>query len=189
MSHATSEQCEAAVLGISSRVNCIINPQAVKRQAWLEFTLEPSHSHRHNLALCVCVSDTTLLISPQHYLRENVITQIWAHSCVQGISSSLRRVMRVSLLLPFFTFSHRSGVFLGFFFWEGGWAAVGSNMRCCWRLFFSFSAFMFIFTRIIVGRTQYYEWKVVERSHHLPAMKEDTHTAAQVQACRKKTPP
>lgn len=51
--HATSEQCEAAALGISSRVNCIVNPQAVKRQAWLEFTLEPSLSHRHSLALCV----------------------------------------------------------------------------------------------------------------------------------------
>lgn len=89
VSHATCKQVEAAVLGISSRVNCIINPQAVKRQAWQEFTLEPSLSHRHNLALCVRVSDTTLLASPRRYLRENVISQILAHSCIQETPSSL----------------------------------------------------------------------------------------------------
>lgn len=52
---------------------------------------------------------------------------------------------------------------------------------------------MLIFTRIIAGCTQYYEWKVVvvvvmEGRHRLPAMIKDTHTAAQVQACQK-TPP
>lgn len=72
--------CHTLQGGISSRVDCVINPQAVKRQAWLEFTLEPSLSHRHNLALCVCVSATTLLIRPQRYLRENVIMQILAPS-------------------------------------------------------------------------------------------------------------
>lgn len=77
LSHATCEKCEVAALGVSPRVNCIINPQAVKRQAWMEFTLEPSLSHRHNLALCTRVSDMSLLINPQPYLRENVITQIF----------------------------------------------------------------------------------------------------------------
>ena len=67
-----------SVLGISSRVNCIINSQAAKRQAWLEFTLEPSLSHRHHSALCVCVcvcvfvSDMTLLINQQCYLLEEM---------------------------------------------------------------------------------------------------------------------
>ncbi len=46
-------ECKVSPLGISSRVNCIINSQAAKRQAWLEFTLEPSLSHRHNSALCM----------------------------------------------------------------------------------------------------------------------------------------
>lgn len=117
VSHTSSEQCEATALGISSRVNCIINPQAVKRQAWLEFTLEPSLSHRHNLALCVYVSDTTLLISPQCYPRENVISQILAHSCIQGMSSSLTRLCLFGA--SFFHFlSHVC--FLGFFFFFGG---------------------------------------------------------------------
>lgn len=112
VSHTTSRQREAAALGISSRVNCIINPQAVKRQTWLEFTLEPLLSHRHNLAL----SDTTLLISPQRYLRENAISQILAHSCIQGISSSLMRVFVFGA--SFFHFlSHVCGLF--FVFWRG----------------------------------------------------------------------
>lgn len=59
-----SKSSEVAALGVSSRVNCIINPQAVKREAWLEFTLEPSLSRRHNLALCIRVSDMSLLINP-----------------------------------------------------------------------------------------------------------------------------
>lgn len=58
-SHAESyRECKVNMLGISSRVNCIINSQAAKRQAWLEFTLEPSLSHRHNSALCVLVCET-----------------------------------------------------------------------------------------------------------------------------------
>lgn len=49
---------------------------------------------------------------------------------------------------------------------------------------------MFIFTRLVVKRTQYYEWEmvvvvVVERRHRLPGMIKDTHTAAQVLACQK----
>lgn len=85
LSHATYKKSDVAALGVSSRVNCIINPQAVKRPAWMEFTLEPSLSHRRNLASCIRASDMSLLIKPQPYLRENVIAQILAHSCLQGI--------------------------------------------------------------------------------------------------------
>ncbi len=67
-------ECKTSVLCISSRVNCIINSQAAKRQAWLEFTLGPSLSHRYNSALYVyvCVCQMTLLITQQCYLFEEM---------------------------------------------------------------------------------------------------------------------
>lgn len=115
VSHATCEQVEAAALGISSRVNCIINPQAVKRQAWQEFTLGPSLSHRHDLALCVRVSDTTPLAGPRRYLRENVISQILARSCIQEtfIQSDARMCLccfLFSLSLTFLCFFFNGGL-------------------------------------------------------------------------------
>lgn len=63
LAESHSEAGSAYLLG----VNCIINSQAAKRQAWLEFTLKPSVAHtRPNTALnIVCVSDMTLLINQQ----------------------------------------------------------------------------------------------------------------------------
>lgn len=135
VSHATCEQVEAAAPGISSGVNCIINPQAVKRQAWQEFTLGPSLSHRHNLALCVRVSDTTLLASPPGVICVKMLSRrFWLAAAFKETPSSLTRAC-VFAASCFHFLSH----FCVFFLMGGCWAAVGSNMRCCcWRFFFFF---------------------------------------------------
>lgn len=111
------------MLGISSRVNCIINPQAVKRQARPEFTLEPSLSHGHNLALCARVSDTTLIIRPRLYLRENAISQMPAlqlHSRHFNQSDAGVSLWRFLFSLSLICLGFFFVFFLSLFFFGGG---------------------------------------------------------------------